>query len=330
MDKMGTIWRLFLIWINISQVLGLRCLQCIGSASSCRMSVKTCPVYETTCISMAYRSQVGTTTSNTVMKGCSTPMMCNQTSAIDIGGQSIYMSAACCETDFCNINRYSTAAIFSNRLQCYTCKDPKQPCTLPNLQPLFCDQVNNWCVDVITKDYVNGKVTATSYAKGCGSVDACNTLQGYSTGITQHYTQYKCCNTNSLCNNAQESISILTNNNGILCWGCNETGKNECAVENQVQVQCKGTLIRCMEAFDLNRKTMMKGCSTVSYCSSTIPAHTIPNISEIQCCAGTLCNNFTREFPVTQITSNAQRSHTDFKLLFFLFSFLYATIMHLP
>ncbi|XP_053547180.1 urokinase plasminogen activator surface receptor-like isoform X2 [Bombina bombina] len=321
---MGKVWKLLFMCLNISQVLSLRCLQCIGSSSSCRMSTKRCPAYETTCISLAYRSKDGV---NTVMKGCSLPVLCNQTSVIDIGSQSIYMSATCCETDYCNINRYSTVSVFSNRLQCYICKDPNKTCIYPNLQPFFCDQVNNWCMDVITREITNGKETSTSFAKGCGSVDACNTLQGYNTGIFEHYTQYKCCNNGDFCNNAQESVSILKNNNGISCWGCYETGRNECAVENQIPVKCKGLLIRCMEVFDKNRKTVMKGCSTVSYCSSSIPSHVIPNITEIQCCAGSFCNNFTREFPIEPQKSSARCSYTDYKLLVFFLSFLYATIM---
>ncbi|KAM4703028.1 urokinase plasminogen activator surface receptor-like [Rhinophrynus dorsalis] len=290
------------------------------------MVAKSCPSYETTCISLAYRSQAGSSTANTVMKGCSTRELCNQTSIIDTGGRALYMSATCCETDYCNINRYSTSAVFSNRLECYTCKDPTLSCSIPNVETVVCDGVSNWCVDVITKQITNGQVTGLSYSKGCGSSDGCNTLLAYNTGSFQHYTQYSCCNDQNRCNNAYQSVPILTNNNGISCWGCLETGKNECSVKKQTPVICNGTLIRCMEAFDQNRQTVMKGCSTVNFCSSTFPSLNVPNISEIQCCAGSFCNNFTRESASPVIISNSWCPHTDFRLLLFLVTLLCTVI----
>ncbi|XP_075459394.1 urokinase plasminogen activator surface receptor-like isoform X2 [Ascaphus truei] len=324
---MGTLWRMLLLCLNISQVLGLRCFQCIGTASSCRMTRKKCPIYETTCISLAYRSQDMQSSQNTVIKGCASPVLCNQTSAVDIGRKSIYMSATCCDTDYCNIDRYSTVPVFSNRMECYTCKDPKKACSLPNLQPLFCDQVNNWCVDVITKNITNRTDSGFSYTKGCGSGEACATLQAYNTGSHQHYSQNQCCRGDK-CNNAQAPVPILTNSNGISCWACMESGKNECAVHNQVQVPCNGTLIRCMEAFDRDRRTLMKGCSTVTFCSATTIALQVPNISEVQCCAGNLCNNFSRETSVPAVSS-AWSPHTDFKLFLLIFFFFCTAIQHL-
>ncbi|XP_041427600.1 urokinase plasminogen activator surface receptor-like [Xenopus laevis] len=310
------------ILLFLSAVNSLRCLQCIGSASSCRMVARKCQAYETTCISLAYRSTAGSTTSNTVMKGCSTRALCNQTSVIDTGNRSIYMSASCCETDYCNINRYSTKAVFSNRMQCYTCKNNNLYCGYPNLDKVFCDGVDNWCVDVLTKEYTNGKVTASAYSKGCGSGEACNSLLAFDTGSFQRYTQYSCCNSQTLCNDAYQSTTqILNNINGITCWACLDTGNNECDVKNQVQISCKGTLIRCMEAYDQNRKVVMKGCSTVTYCSATYPSLNVPNISEIQCCAGSNCNNFTQMSTTSEI-NGAWSPSTDVRLLILLFTLL--------
>ncbi|XP_053308123.1 urokinase plasminogen activator surface receptor-like [Spea bombifrons] len=321
-SDMAIAWAACLLLINVYQVFGLRCLQCIGNAATCRMSVRTCPSYETTCISLAYKEAQGFRSSDTLMKGCSTPELCNQTSAIDIGSRSIYMSATCCERDFCNINRFSTTPVFSNRLQCCrntTCSDT-----------MFCDGVNNWCVDVASKN-VSGAITIeTRYTKGCGSGDACNTTLAYNTGSFQHFTQYTCCNHRNNCNNIQQSIPTLDNNNGIRCWGCRDGGNNECAPSNQTYVQCKGIQIRCMEAFDQTRnKTVMKGCSTVSFCSSTPPHLDIPSISEVQCCAGSLCNNFTREYDVPVTVSSGHRTNTDSGVFIFLFSLLCASIRHL-
>ncbi|XP_056399149.1 urokinase plasminogen activator surface receptor-like [Hyla sarda] len=291
------------------------------------MVARTCPSYETTCISLAYRSL----DSNTVMKGCSTTEMCNQTSIIDIGNRAIYMSATCCETNFCNLNRYSTAPVFSNRIQCNSCKSSTFSCSSP-FQSLFCDEVNNNCVDLVTREFTNGVVSGTSYVKGCGSGNAaCTDLFAYDTGKYQRYTYLSCCSSRDLCNSAQVSVPILNNINGITCFGCLETGKNECAVENQTTVQCKGLLIRCMEAFDKNRNTIMKGCSTVGFCSSTFPSQEVPTFSEIQCCAGSMCNNFTRSTSnTTTVVSSSSRLHTDLQLPAFFICLLYAILRHIP
>ncbi|XP_075046943.1 urokinase plasminogen activator surface receptor-like [Mixophyes fleayi] len=330
---MAAVWTLLLLWLNISQVLSLRCVQCVGTSSTCRMVARKCPSYETTCISLAYRTNDG---SNTVMKGCSTTDMCNQTSIIDTGGRSIYMSSTCCETDYCNQNRYSTAQVFSNRLNCISCKSPNISCTsTTNQQSMFCDEVSNNCVDVVTQDYNNGALNKTSYYKGCGSGSIgnieCSDLFAYDTGAVQRYTAMTCCNGNNLCNSATQTVPILKNHNGILCYGCLDTGNNECDVKNQITVRCKGMLIRCMEAFDLNRRTVMKGCSTVGYCSSTKPLLEVPNISEIECCAGSYCNNFTKatSTPFVPI-SNAMSINTDFRLLVLFICLIYATVRHLP
>eukprot|EP00079_Xenopus_tropicalis_P037461 XP_017951232.1 PREDICTED: urokinase plasminogen activator surface receptor-like [Xenopus tropicalis] len=212
-------------------------------------------------------------------------------------------------------------------MQCYTCKSNNLSCALPNLNTVFCDEVNNWCVDVLTKEITNGEfltflsglVTASSYTKGCGSGEACNSLLAFDTGSFQHYTQYSCCNSQTQCNNAFQSIPILDNINGITCWACLDTGNNECAAENQKVISCKGTLLRCMEAYDQNRRTVMKGCSTVTYCSATFPTLNVPNIAEIQCCAGNNCNNFT-QFPTSTEISGSPS--TDFRLPMLLFTLL--------
>ncbi|XP_040271815.1 urokinase plasminogen activator surface receptor-like [Bufo bufo] len=315
--------------LSICQVLCLKCLQCVGSSSSCRMVVKTCPSYETTCISLAYRS----TGSNTVMKGCSTTELCNQTSIIDTGDQFIYMSSTCCESNFCNINRYSTNAVYSSRLNCYTCDstNPSLSCTSTS-NTTFCDEVNNHCVDLVTTEWRNGAVSATSYAKGCGSgsTSACTDLFAYNTGRYQRYTYLKCCDSDK-CNKNKVTTQVLNNKNGIYCHGCLETGNNECAENAQESVECRGYLIRCMEAFDQNRKTVMKGCSSVAFCSSTFPTMGVPNISEIQCCAGSYCNNFTRETssPST-VVSSSTRLNTDLRLPAFLITLIYAIIRRFP
>ncbi|XP_044133570.1 urokinase plasminogen activator surface receptor [Bufo gargarizans] len=314
-------------------VLCLKCLQCVGTSSSCRMVARTCPSYETTCISLAYRSTAPSSDRNTVMKGCSTTDLCNQTSIIDIGDQFIYMSSTCCESNFCNINRYSTKAVYSSRLNCYSCDstNPSLSCTSTS-NTAFCDEVNNHCVDLVTTEWRNGKVSATSYAKGCGSgsTSACTDLFAYNTGRYQRYTYLQCCNIDK-CNKNKVTTQVLNNKNGIYCHGCLETGNNECAEKAQESVECKGYMIRCMEAFDQNRKTVMKGCSSVAFCSSTFPTIGVPNISEIQCCAGTYCNNFTRETssPST-VVSSSTRLNTDLRLPAFLITLIYAIIRHFP
>ncbi|XP_075695120.1 urokinase plasminogen activator surface receptor-like [Rhinoderma darwinii] len=317
-------WTLLLLCLHISPVLCLKCLQCVGSSSTCRMVVRTCPSYETTCISLAYRSQGS---SNTVMKGCSTTELCNQTSIINTGSRSIYMTATCCESNLCNLNRYSTAQVFTNRLVCNSCNSSTSSCSAP-LDPLFCDEVSNYCVDLITYEWTNGVSIGSSLVKGCGSGnigEPCTGLFAYNTGRYESYTNLTCCNNKDLCNTNSRIINKLPNNNGIYCFGCKETGKNECAVENQEPVKCKGMLIRCMEAFDENRKTIMKGCCTVNFCSSTFPSQEVSNISEIQCCAGSFCNNFTRDTssPTTIVVSSSTRLNTDFRLSAFLISLIY-------
>ncbi|KAG9470235.1 hypothetical protein GDO78_018526 [Eleutherodactylus coqui] len=321
-------WTLLLLYLHISPVLCLKCLQCVGTSSMCRMIVRTCPSYETTCISLAYSSQDG----NTVMKGCSTTQLCNQTSIIDTGSRSVYMTATCCESDFCNLNRYSTAPVFSNRLECNSCRSPMLDCSYP-YQSIFCDEVNNNCVDLVTEEWWNGVSSRSSYVKGCGSgkTEQCMDVFAFNTGSYQRYTYLSCCNGANRCNDGRLSIPMLTNNNGISCFGCMETGNNECAVENQVPVRCKGMLIRCMQAFDENRKTIMKGCCTVGFCSSTYPSQNVPNISEIQCCAGSFCNNFTLEtYSPTNLVNSSTRLNTDIRLPAFLMSLIYAIIRHFP
>ncbi|XP_069802788.1 urokinase plasminogen activator surface receptor-like [Dendropsophus ebraccatus] len=312
-------------------VLCLKCLQCVGTSSSCRMVAKTCSSYETTCISLAYRSLGETYYSNTLMKGCATTELCNQTSIIDTGKRAVYMSATCCETNYCNLNRYSTSPVFSNRLQCNSCKSSTLSCSSP-FQSLFCDEVNNNCVDVVTKEYTNGALTASKYVKGCGQGNvACTDLFAYDTKNYQSYTYLSCCSSGNNCNSFQVSIPILNNINGIRCFACLETGNNECAVEKQVPVDCKGTLIRCMEAFDQNRKTIMKGCSTVGFCSSTFPSQDVPKFSEIQCCAGNMCNNFTQSTSnTTTMVSNSTRLNTDLRLPAFLITLIYVILRHYP
>ncbi|XP_063292006.1 urokinase plasminogen activator surface receptor-like [Pelobates fuscus] len=326
---MAIVWTAFLLLFNISPAFSLKCLQCVGTAASCPMLVKTCPSYETSCFALAYKGVQGSSTVDTVIKGCSTPQICNQTSIIDAGVQSVTMSSSCCEKNFCNINRFNTLPVFSNRLECSTCADPTKPCKSADTS-IFCDEVNSYCVDVVTSNYTNGKISGTMYSKGCGSGEGCNTLFSYNTGSFQHYTQFSCCNSNNKCNNIQKSVTVLTNDNGIKCWGCQETGKGECATQNQTLVSCTGLQIRCMEAFDERNQTWFKGCSTVSFCSSTYPyLNTLPSISGIECCAGSLCNNFSRIYDTTNTTvSHAHRTNTDFRLLIFLASFLFATFGH--
>ncbi|XP_073426028.1 urokinase plasminogen activator surface receptor-like [Dendrobates tinctorius] len=310
-------------------VLCLRCLQCIGTSSSCRMVVRTCASYETSCISIAYRSQGD---SNTVMKGCSTTYMCNQTSIIDTGTRSVYMTSTCCESNFCNINRYSTSQVYMNRLQCNSCPSSSVGCS-SSYKSIFCDEVSNYCVNMATKEWKNGVLSTSSNVLGCGSAnigETCTNLFAFNTGSYERYSYFSCCNTNR-CNTASQQVPKLTNNNGISCFGCLETGKNECAVAKQVSVQCKGTLIRCMEVFDKNRTTIMKGCSTVTFCSSTYPSQEIPNVSEIQCCAGSYCNNFTRETnTTTDVISSSTRLNTDLRLPAFLIGLIYAIMRHFP
>ncbi|KAM9299461.1 urokinase plasminogen activator surface receptor-like [Gastrophryne carolinensis] len=295
------------------------------------MVSRLCAAYETTCISLAYRIQDG---SNTVMKGCSTPELCNQTSIIDTGTRSIYMTATCCETNNCNINRFSTNQVYSNRLQCKACESQSQSCPSNDITTTFCDEVNNNCVDIVTKS-ISNNVISYSYVKGCGSSnigDACTNLYAYDTGNigkSKLYTYFSCCNTDN-CNAGQTSIPILSNNNGINCHGCVDNGNNECAEQNQSLVSCTGIMIRCMEVFDQNRRTIMKGCSTVAFCSSTFPSRQVPNASEIMCCAGNLCNNFTRDASATTIitTSSATSPNTDFRLLVLFLILLYAIMKH--
>ncbi|KAM4016861.1 urokinase plasminogen activator surface receptor-like [Anomaloglossus baeobatrachus] len=323
-------WTLLLLCLHISQVLCLKCLQCVGTSTSCRMVVKKCPSYETSCISIAYRSQAD---SNTVMKGCSTPDLCNQTSIIDTGNRSVYMTSTCCENNLCNLNRYSTSQVYTNRLQCNTCPSSSIACMSSSFKPLFCDEVSNYCVDTATKEWKNGVVSSSSYVKGCGSGnigETCTDLFAFNTGTSERYTYRSCCTTNG-CNTVTQQIPKLNNNNGISCFGCLDAGNNECAAANQVSVKCKGILIRCMEVFDKNKKTIMKGCSTVAFCSSTYPSQDIPNVSEIQCCAGSLCNNFTRQ---TSIPSNATissaRRNTDLRFSAFLIGLVFAIFRHYP
>ncbi|XP_063798555.1 urokinase plasminogen activator surface receptor-like [Pseudophryne corroboree] len=329
---MATVWRVLLVWFNISQVLSLKCAQCIGSSSHCGLVARTCPSYETTCLSLAFSTSDG---SNTVMKGCSRTDICNQTSVINTGNHSIYMSSTCCETNYCNLNRYSTNSVFSNRLVCNRCQNPNQTCTTAsNLQPMFCDEVSNNCVDVITQDFINGTARPLSYTKGCGSATlgniACTNLFAYDTGSRQRYTYMSCCNGNNLCNSAPLTIPIRNNHNGDTCYGCYDTGNNECADANLVPVKCKGILIRCMEAFDQNRRTLFKGCSTVAFCSSTYPSLQVPNISEIQCCAGSYCNNFTQQTSTPAVPISSATSITrDFGLLVLFISLIYATVRHI-
>ncbi|KAG8547563.1 hypothetical protein GDO81_028009, partial [Engystomops pustulosus] len=184
------------------------------------------------------------------MKGCSTTELCNQTSIIYTGNRAVYMTATCCESNLCNLNKYSTSRVYSNRLQCNSCKSSSTTCPGP-YQPVFCDEVNNNCVDLITTEYTKDVPTSTSYVKGCGAgnVGQCTDLFALNTGDYQRYSYLSCCSNTDKCNSPTVSIPKLINNNGITCFGCKETGKNECAIQNQVQVRCKGTLIRCMEAF---------------------------------------------------------------------------------
>ncbi|XP_040183289.1 urokinase plasminogen activator surface receptor-like [Rana temporaria] len=320
---MALVWKLLLLWVNFAQVAPLKCLQCVGTSSSCRMVARKCPAYETTCISLAYQTQ---DSSNTVMKGCSTTQLCNQSSIIDTGTTSIYMTASCCETDYCNINRFSASKVYSNRLQCNVCNNSittSTTITCPNRQSLFCDEVNNNCVDVITME-TNGSTQIQKYTKGCGSGnigDVCTNLFAYSTGTYQRYTYLSCC-TGNLCNSGQKAIPMLTNDNGIKCYGCKDNGNNECAKENQKPVTCRGTLLRCMEVFDDQRRTIMKGCCTVAFCSSTDlaqptdPSPQQTKISEIMCCAGSFCNDFSRNKSSDVITpSSTAYRNTDYSIL---------------
>ncbi|XP_073511446.1 urokinase plasminogen activator surface receptor-like [Phyllobates terribilis] len=310
-------------------VLCLKCLQCVGTSSSCRMVVRTCPSYETSCISIAYRSQGD---SNTVMKGCSTTDLCNQTSIIDTGTRSVYMTSTCCESNYCNLNRYSTSQVYMNRLTCNSCPSSSATCS-SSYKPIFCDEVSNYCVNMATKEWRNGVLSTSSNVIGCGSgniLETCTDLFAFNTGSYERYTYLSCCKTDR-CNTASQQVPKLTNNNGISCFGCLETGKNECAIQNQVSVQCKGLLLRCMEVYDKNRTTIMKGCSTVGFCSSTYPSLDIPNVSEIQCCAGSYCNNFTREtYTPANVISSSTRLDTDLRLPAFLIGLIYAIMRHFP
>ncbi|XP_068098441.1 uncharacterized protein [Hyperolius riggenbachi] len=313
----------------------LKCLQCLGTSSSCRMVAKKCPSYETTCISLTYQTQAGAYGTNTVMKGCASTQLCNQTSIIDSGNHSMYMTSTCCESDYCNLNHFSAANVFSNRLQCSVCNSDTQNCQT-NLQPMLCDEVSSTCVDIQVVDYLNGVKKSSSYIKGCGAPntgDQCKNTYAFNTGSLQRNTLTSCCNT-KLCNSNTGSFNpVYTNYNGIKCWGCLENGNNSCA--SPTPVSCQGTMLRCFEAFDQNRKTVMKGCSTVAFCSSTYLTDLPYKVSEIMCCAGSFCNNFTQQISNSTgtiggcgISSRATSMNTDFRLIAFFIILLYATLRH--
>ncbi|XP_069057431.1 urokinase plasminogen activator surface receptor-like [Pleurodeles waltl] len=271
----------------------LKCVKCQGSARYCRMRKQTCAAYETTCISLAYLSN-GSTTVDTVMKGCSTTALCNTTSALSIGASFIFMTATCCESNYCNFNSFSAAKVVSNELQCQSCTT-STGCDTPS--SVICRETNNRCMDVATVVGNNGTLTGT-YVKGCGSGDACGKYMAYDTGTTQQYSLIKCCNSDN-CNDKKIAVTKPPYHNGIICWGCNESGKNECALENQSVVRCNGSLARCFQMFGgPNRQTLKKGCCTEELCSNIYPAvQGIPANTEIQCCAGNLCNKWANTYP---------------------------------
>ncbi|XP_078511706.1 urokinase plasminogen activator surface receptor-like [Lissotriton helveticus] len=271
----------------------LKCLKCQGSSSFCRMRKQSCAAYETTCISLAYLSQ-GSTSVDTVMKGCSTTALCNTTSVLSIGAGSIFMTATCCESNYCNLNSFSAAKVTSNELQCKSCSTPSE-CQTPG--SVICRETNNNCMDVSTLSVTNATMTST-YTKGCGSGDSCGKLMAYDTGVTQQYSLISCCANNN-CNVKLFNATKPPYHNGITCWGCNETGRNECALENQSVVRCNGSLARCFQMFGgPNRQTLKKGCCSEPLCSSIFPAvQGIPANTEIQCCAGNLCNKWPNTYP---------------------------------
>ncbi|XP_043937068.1 urokinase plasminogen activator surface receptor-like [Protopterus annectens] len=280
-----------ILFTLLSSAWSLQCYECQGLIDNCLISPVTCKPQEPYCILKAYRVIAGGITTDYLMKSCSTGLECGQNTTLYTGYQAIYATSTCCEYDFCNAGAIQIT-VFSNYLQCYSCTGYKEDsCT--SSSAINCIGVENQCVDVSTL-VASGSSTTSSIIKGCGNGAFCNDLQAYNTGDSFSVVNVTCCNT-AKCNNRQFSASLPTNINGIRCYSCYETGKNECSANNKSQVNCTGGLYRCMEVLDNNngkQVALMRGCATESFCRGVIPSLTVPQSQQVLCCTGNLCNNW--------------------------------------
>ncbi|XP_018966241.1 sperm acrosome membrane-associated protein 4-like [Cyprinus carpio] len=149
-------------------------------------------------------------------------------------------------------------------LKCYSCSTPVPPETCT--ETANCNSQSTQCSSIT----YNGTVV-----KSCSA--SCGIL---SVNVEQFLMTSRCCNSD-LCN-------ITTDlSNGMKCYTCSATNCLN-------TLACKGDESQCITATAelVGTNTTLKGCASKSVCdNSALLQQQMPNIRNVSCCVGHLCNN---------------------------------------
>ncbi|XP_048035711.1 urokinase plasminogen activator surface receptor-like [Megalobrama amblycephala] len=160
-------------------------------------------------------------------------------------------------------------------LSCYECLSLTGSCADQKLKT--CPIGSSHCVTstaVVKVGDIRSKVTNKDCAPACQSLSL-------NFGIVK--TTASCCNTDQC--NLQDADPSSNVPNGNKCFSCDGQSCSNI-------VSCSGTEDRCVKATETSggRSTVVKGCVSKSLCNDTTSVHNVPNVQDISCCEGNLCN----------------------------------------
>ncbi|XP_078507245.1 urokinase plasminogen activator surface receptor-like [Lissotriton helveticus] len=284
-------WTLVLLSGLLQSGLCLECLECYGLPYSCNETIRECYAHQPTCISTAYSYEDGSGMKDLLVKGCSQGLSCNESTYVNIGTKAVFISNACCTTNQCNRGTYYAKATVS-QADCAVCSGDPTSCSSPSLPIMHCTGVQDLCMSITTVNInVIVGVTRTTVMKGCGTGPLCGRSLQYNTGNTTLYSKVECCQPLD-CKPQVPTVSVNATPNGLQCFACNETGKNECNATRITRVNCTGQMDRCLDIVDFGLgKTLMRGCCSEDVCQGLSASLSVPAYQSLYCCQGNLCNN---------------------------------------
>ncbi|XP_067280421.1 urokinase plasminogen activator surface receptor-like [Pseudorasbora parva] len=154
-------------------------------------------------------------------------------------------------------------------LDCYECLGLTGSCADQKLKT--CPGGSSKCMSV-TAVTQGGEITVKVKTKDCAP--AC---QNGSMNFGISKVTSSCCNTDQC--NFQDAPDPSNIPNGKTCYSCDGQSCSN-------TVRCSGTEDRCIKATGIS-SVAVKGCASKSMCD---PTSFIPNVEDISCCEGNLCN----------------------------------------
>ncbi|XP_069057432.1 urokinase plasminogen activator surface receptor-like isoform X1 [Pleurodeles waltl] len=282
-------WTLVVFCGLLQPGLCLECLECHGLPYNCTETVRECYAHQPTCISTAYSYEDSSGTKELLVKGCSQGLSCNESAYVNMGTRAVYISNTCCSRNQCNSGTYYAKATVS-QADCAVCSGDSASCSSPALRVMHCTGVQDLCMSITTLTIFRGAARET-VVKGCGTGPLCGRTLEYNTGNTTLYNKVECCHPRN-CKPQVPTVSVNNTLNGLQCFACNETGKNECNATRITTVNCTGQMNRCLDIVDFGQgKTLMRGCCSEDVCRGLPASLSVPSYQSLYCCQGNLCNN---------------------------------------